>query len=162
MERIQWTLKQSLWLLRLVLLILIYVAGHIDNWKYDFTRVWSLLSSSRLFLYPALATVTLAGMAVALAYRRSRGRKRWSWLFQRVVLLVFVESFVKGLIDLFSEVRTSRLSLGLALAGMALLILAAVLEYRRQKQRERAGQNFPKQPIHEDRDGLTADHYFIE
>jgi alkylation response protein AidB-like acyl-CoA dehydrogenase len=68
---------------------------------------------------------------------------------------VFVESFVKGLIDLFSEVRTSRLSLGLALAGMALLILAAVLEYCRQKQRERVNRNSPEQPIHQDRNGLT-------
>jgi hypothetical protein len=158
MERIKRACKQGLWLLRLVLLSLIFVAGHWDNWRHDFAPVWSWLSRSRLLPYFALAIVAVTMMAVALEYRRSRNLKRWSWLFEVTVLLVFVESFVRELIGFSSKVRTSRLSLDLALTGLALLILAAVLDVRRERQRRRAGQNSPEPPTLKGRNGLTAEY----
>jgi hypothetical protein len=158
MERIKRACKQGLWLLRLALLTLIFIAGHLDHWKQDLAPVWSWLSSSRLLLYFALAMVTFAVMAMALEYRRSRNLKRWSCFFEGTILLVFAESFVRELIGFYSEVRTSRLSTGLALAGVALLILAAVLDVRRERQRRRAGQNSPEPPTHQDQNGLTAEY----
>jgi uncharacterized BrkB/YihY/UPF0761 family membrane protein len=149
-------------MMRLVLLSLIFIAGHLDHWKQDLAPVWFWLSRSQLLLYCALAIVALAGMAVALAYGHDKNLKRWSWLFQGTVLLVFVESFVRELIRFYSEVRTSRLSRGLALTTLDLLILAAVLHYRRQKQHQRVGQNSPEPSTPQDQNKLTADYCAVK
>ena len=161
MERIKRACQQGLWLLRLVLLTFIFIAGHLDHWKQDLAYVGSWLSNSPLLLYCALAVGTLAVMTVAREYGRSRNLKRWSWLFEVTILLVFVESFIRDLLRIYSEVRLSRLSLNLALTGLALLILASVLDYRRQKQQKRVGQNSPEPPTHQDQNGLTTD-YFVK